>query len=241
MNDLNQKIKEFAGKAYQIDACRYWKNTDIPEELLEDMHGVFVEFARLVAEDCVIIAYQTIEPDGDCCANNILFEYDVDNTPAQFSGVLEDEIDEFELEEFTKLIEEYHSRKIDSEFQQWKNVFGHLGTPDECGNAWIELIEQRDSLLNALIKIYNRDSHSIELALDYGSIGVRDFYRKIARTEIDKNDRPFGFRRAQPTRESLTDEWIRMICDKCDAETGEEFIFAFARVIERAHEIGCEK
>lgn len=36
----------------------------------------------------------------------------------------------------------------------------------------------------------------------------------------------------------LTDEWIRMIYDECDAETGDEFIFAFARDIERAHGIG---
>ena len=38
-------------------------------------------------------------------------------------------------------------------------------------------------------------------------------------------------------RQPLTDEWIRMIYDECDAETGDEFIFAFARAIERAHGI----
>lgn len=38
-------------------------------------------------------------------------------------------------------------------------------------------------------------------------------------------------------RQPLPDEWIRMIYDECDAETGDEFIFAFARAIERAHGI----
>lgn len=41
----------------------------------------------------------------------------------------------------------------------------------------------------------------------------------------------------QLPRQPLTDEWIRMIYDECDAETGDEFIFAFARAIEFAHGI----
>ena len=45
------------------------------------------------------------------------------------------------------------------------------------------------------------------------------------------------YTRPQPKREPLTDEWIRMIYDECDAETGDEFVFAFARDIERAHGI----
>jgi len=139
-------------------------------------------------------------------------------TPAQFSGVLEDEIDEFELEEFTKLVEEYiqgkyieffklndsslfwgsqivscieelnpTSQKLYAELQEWKNVFGYLLTPNQYNLERIKLIEQRDSLLKALVKIYNWDSHSRELAVDYGSNGVRDFYRKIAQTEIEKH------------------------------------------------------
>lgn len=62
MNDLNQKIKEFARKAYELDAlAEYgnWKPNKVSEELLKSMHGVFVEFARLVAEDCAMTAYQT--------------------------------------------------------------------------------------------------------------------------------------------------------------------------------------
>lgn len=44
----------------------------------------------------------------------------------------------------------------------------------------------------------------------------------------------WGYVKPQPKREPLPDEWIRMIYDECDAETGNEFIFAFARAIERA-------
>lgn len=81
MNDLNQKIKEFARKSYELDALAdygEWKPNDLSEMLLKDMHGVFVEFAKLVAEDCAMIAYKTGD-DGDCYANSILFEYNVDN------------------------------------------------------------------------------------------------------------------------------------------------------------------
>ena len=30
-------------------------------------------------------------------------------------------------------------RRLYAENQQWRSVFGHLGTPDEIGNEWIEL------------------------------------------------------------------------------------------------------
>lgn len=39
---------------------------------------------------------------------------------------------------------------LEAELRQWKNVFGHLGTADECGNEWIALkdrIERKDALL----------------------------------------------------------------------------------------------
>lgn len=80
MIDLNSKIKEFSRKAYEIDSladCDTWKPNDISEALLVNMHGVFVEFAKLIAEDCAMIAYQTGN-DDDCYANSILYEYDVD-------------------------------------------------------------------------------------------------------------------------------------------------------------------
>lgn len=46
---------------------------------------------------------------------------------------------------------------LEAELRQWKNVFGHLGTADECGNEWIALqdsIERKDALLRqALTKL----------------------------------------------------------------------------------------
>lgn len=44
-------------------------------------------------------------------------------------------------------------RRLHNELQQWKSVFGHLGTADECGNEWIKVIEQRDELLS-IVKRY---------------------------------------------------------------------------------------
>ena len=41
------------------------------------------------------------------------------------------------------------------ELRQWKNVFGHLGTADECGNEWNKLkddIERKDALLSKCLK-----------------------------------------------------------------------------------------
>lgn len=83
MNDLNQKIKESARKAYELDALAdygNWTPNKVSEELLRSMHGVFIQFARLVAEDCAMIAYQTSDID---CANNILYQYDIDNFRSQ--------------------------------------------------------------------------------------------------------------------------------------------------------------
>ena len=45
-----------------------------------------------------------------------------------------------------------------AELQQWKNVFGHLGTADECGNEWIKLqddIERKDALLKQALRVIN--------------------------------------------------------------------------------------
>ena len=56
-------------------------------------------------------------------------------TPAQFSGVLEDEIDEFQLEEFTKLIERYVHENCAS---ICKNLYWGLRiqpTKRECADA----------------------------------------------------------------------------------------------------------
>ena len=86
MIDLNQKIKEFARKAYELDALAdygEWKPNKLSETLLKDMHGVFIQFARFVAEDCTMTAYQTSDIDGEYCANNILYQYDIDNFRSQ--------------------------------------------------------------------------------------------------------------------------------------------------------------
>jgi len=43
-----------------------------------------------------------------------------------------------------------------AELQQWKNVFGHLGTADECGNEWIRLqdsIKHKDALLRQALAL----------------------------------------------------------------------------------------
>lgn len=56
-------------------------------------------------------------------------------TPAQFSGVLEDEIDEFQIEEFTKLVERYVHEKCASICE---NLYWGLRiqpTKRECADA----------------------------------------------------------------------------------------------------------
>ena len=47
-----------------------------------------------------------------------------------------------------------------AELQQWKNVFGHLGTADECGNEWIRLqdsIKRKDALLQQALETLEND------------------------------------------------------------------------------------
>lgn len=85
MIDLSQKIKEFAIQAIAAEnLAKYGDSevTDIQKLLMDDLHQLFVEFAKLVAKDCAMIAYQTGD-DGDCYANSILYEYDVDNCRSQ--------------------------------------------------------------------------------------------------------------------------------------------------------------
>ena len=38
------------------------------------------------------------------------------------------------------------------ELKTWKNVFGHLGTADECGNEWIKLKDEVEQLRKALTR-----------------------------------------------------------------------------------------
>lgn len=79
---MTEKIHKLAMQAYASEQrAEYveWQPNDISELLVADMNGVFIEFAKLVAKDCAMIAYQTSDIDGDCCASSILYEYNVDN------------------------------------------------------------------------------------------------------------------------------------------------------------------
>lgn len=53
--------------------------------------------------------------------------------------------------------------------------------------AWYEAAKSEcDELLTALKKIEAWNSHTLEFSIDYGSSGVRDLYRDIARVAIHK-------------------------------------------------------
>lgn len=57
-----------------------------------------------------------------------------------------------------------------AELQQWKNVFGHLGTADECGNEWIRLQDENQRLREALIEVEGR----LTLLIDRGQHKLLD-------------------------------------------------------------------
>lgn len=42
-------------------------------------------------------------------------------------------------------------KTLRAELNQWKSVFGHLGTADECGNEWIR-IQNENLILKDLCK-----------------------------------------------------------------------------------------
>jgi len=66
---------------------------------------------------------------------------------------------------------------------------GHSVDPEEIAAAerFAQLVRDacREELLAALIRISNWNEHTAEFAADYGSNGVRDFYRGIARSAIE--------------------------------------------------------
>lgn len=45
-------------------------------------------------------------------------------------------------------------RRLRAELQQWKSVFGHLGTADECGNEWIKIQEENQILKDLCNRSY---------------------------------------------------------------------------------------
>lgn len=71
--------------------------------------------------------------------------------------------------------------RLPAELQQWKSVFGHLGTADECGNEWLKLHEQQTVLLTALKKISAIENQ--EYGADWEEI---EEARKIADAAIEK-------------------------------------------------------
>jgi hypothetical protein len=48
---------------------------------------------------------------------------------------------------------DYRDRPRRAAKGSWEAIFGHLGTPDEAGNQWHRITEQRDALLAALIEM----------------------------------------------------------------------------------------
>jgi hypothetical protein len=56
----------------------------------------------------------------------------------------------------------------------------------ELAHLYNDVIEQRDQLLKVLDCIEKWDQHTTEFAVDWGSNGVRDLYRGIARAAIAK-------------------------------------------------------
>ena len=81
MTNTTDKIRELAKKAYAADSiARYprWKYNEFTDQLLADLDSFFVEFAKLVAEDCANIVHQSTDYD-DGSAQEILYQYNVDN------------------------------------------------------------------------------------------------------------------------------------------------------------------
>ena len=62
MNEFEQKIKALA------------KEADIAHNDIV-LTPFLIRFAKLVASDCAMIAYNSGVNDSDCCANSILYEY----------------------------------------------------------------------------------------------------------------------------------------------------------------------
>ena len=70
-------------------------------------------------------------------------------------------------------------------------------------------------LLDALKTIESWNSHTTAYAVDFGSNGVRDFYRAIARQSIAKAEATLAA--PQPADdEPVTDSYVQTVPDKCD-------------------------
>lgn len=48
---------------------------------------------------------------------------------------------------------------LEAQLKQWRSVFGHLGTADECGNEWIRLQDENQRLREAFDSLAERFSN----------------------------------------------------------------------------------
>ena len=48
---------------------------------------------------------------------------------------------------------------LEAEVRQWKSVFDHLGSADECGNEWIKLQDENQRLREAFDSLAERFSN----------------------------------------------------------------------------------
>lgn len=63
-------------------------------------------------------------------------------------------------------------------------VLEHVASTEDTLAGRFILVAQRDELLAALSRIAKWNEHTTEFAVDFGSNGVRDFYRGIASRAI---------------------------------------------------------
>lgn len=79
---MDEKIKNLAKLAYTTDSIARnpgWKYNEFTDELLADLDSFFVEFAKLIADDCAKITKQAVDCDADV-AQTILCVYGVART-----------------------------------------------------------------------------------------------------------------------------------------------------------------
>ena len=70
-------------------------------------------------------------------------------------------------------------------------------------------------LLEALKTIESWNSHTTAYAVDFGSNGVREFYRAVARQSIAKAEAALSA--PQPSADvPMTDNYVQTVPDKCD-------------------------
>ena len=71
MTDIKQKIMLLAKQAgINFTPAQF---SGVLEDEIDEFQ--LMEFAKLVASDCAMIAYNSGVNDSDCCANSILYEY----------------------------------------------------------------------------------------------------------------------------------------------------------------------